>query len=106
VLAVVRQQVLAQVREVVDHRLGAGVGVLVRDRLDDVLVLPHGGATDLGGEVQVVHGLGTLAELCGFLVSEGLSRHFLPERVEVAEALPKTPSGKVRKVELRARYSA
>jgi cyclohexanecarboxylate-CoA ligase len=34
-----------------------------------------------------------------------VSRHFLPERVEVVEALPKTPSGKVRKVELRARYS-
>ncbi|MGH3316447.1 MAG: AMP-binding protein [Nocardioidaceae bacterium] len=47
----------------------------------------------------------TLAELCDFLVSEGLSKHFLPERVEVVEALPKTPSGKVRKVELRARYA-
>jgi acyl-coenzyme A synthetase/AMP-(fatty) acid ligase len=34
-----------------------------------------------------------------------VSRHFLPERVEVVEALPKTPSGKVCKVELRARYS-
>jgi cyclohexanecarboxylate-CoA ligase len=34
-----------------------------------------------------------------------VSRHFLPERVEVVEAPPKTPSGKVGKVELRARYS-
>ena len=47
----------------------------------------------------------TLAELCDFLVTQGLSRHFLPERVEVVDALPKTPSGKIRKVELRERYA-
>jgi cyclohexanecarboxylate-CoA ligase len=43
----------------------------------------------------------TLAELCGALLDEGLSKRFLPERLVLAEQLPKTPSGKVRKVELR-----
>ncbi|MPZ63254.1 MAG: AMP-binding protein [Propionibacteriales bacterium] len=46
----------------------------------------------------------TLPELCDFLTTKGLSRHFLPERLEIAEALPKTPSGKIRKVDLRQRY--
>jgi cyclohexanecarboxylate-CoA ligase len=43
----------------------------------------------------------TLAELCEALLEEGLSKRFLPERLELVEQLPKTPSGKVRKVELR-----
>jgi cyclohexanecarboxylate-CoA ligase len=42
-----------------------------------------------------------LAEACRFLLDRGLSKHFLPERLEVVQALPKTPSGKIRKVELR-----
>ncbi|HEX5608896.1 MAG TPA: AMP-binding protein [Solirubrobacterales bacterium] len=42
-----------------------------------------------------------LAELCDYLLGEGLSRHFLPERLELMEALPKTASGKIRKNELR-----
>jgi cyclohexanecarboxylate-CoA ligase len=47
----------------------------------------------------------TVAEVAEFCLSEGLSKHYLPERVEVVDALPKTMSGKVRKVELRERYS-
>ncbi len=39
-----------------------------------------------------------------FLLSEGLSKPFLPERVEVVEKLPKTMSGKIRKVELREQF--
>lgn len=46
----------------------------------------------------------TLEELCDYLLERGLSKHFLPERLEVIPALPKTPSGKIRKVELRGRY--
>jgi cyclohexanecarboxylate-CoA ligase len=42
-----------------------------------------------------------LADLCDYLLGEGLSRHFLPERLELMEALPKTASGKIRKNELR-----
>jgi cyclohexanecarboxylate-CoA ligase len=55
--------------------------------------------------VLVVHGAPlTVAEVAEFCLSEGLSKHYLPERVEVVDALPKTMSGKVRKVELRERY--
>lgn len=46
----------------------------------------------------------TLDTVKEFLLSEGLSKPFLPERVEVIEALPKTMSGKVRKVELRKMF--
>jgi cyclohexanecarboxylate-CoA ligase len=45
----------------------------------------------------------TLPELVEFLLDKGLSKHFLPERMESVDDLPKTPSGKVRKVELRER---
>ncbi|SDY61424.1 cyclohexanecarboxylate-CoA ligase [Modestobacter sp. DSM 44400] len=47
----------------------------------------------------------TLEEVCGYLLGQGLSKHFLPERLEVVDELPKTPSGKIRKVELRGRYA-
>lgn len=43
----------------------------------------------------------TLGEVTEFLLGQGLSKHFLPERVELTDALPKTMSGKIRKVELR-----
>lgn len=43
----------------------------------------------------------TLEDVTGFLLTEGLSKHFLPERLELVDALPKTMSGKIRKVELR-----
>lgn len=46
----------------------------------------------------------SLAEVCDFLLENGLSKHFLPERLEYVQALPKTASGKVRKVQLRERY--
>ena len=46
----------------------------------------------------------TLEEACAFLLGQGLSKHFLPEQLEHVEALPKTPSGTIRKVELRGRY--
>ena len=47
----------------------------------------------------------SLDEVCAFLLGQGMSKHFLPELVQVVEALPKTPSGKIRKVELRERYA-
>lgn len=43
----------------------------------------------------------TLEEITAFLISEGLSKHFLPERLELLDQLPKTQSGKVRKFEIR-----
>ncbi|MDF1704921.1 MAG: AMP-binding protein [Aeromicrobium sp.] len=48
----------------------------------------------------------TLAELNAYLVDNGVSKHFLPERLVVMDELPKTPSGKIRKVELRTMATA
>ncbi|MFE9635296.1 AMP-binding protein [Streptomyces sp. NPDC006463] len=47
----------------------------------------------------------TLAELRDHLRDAGQDPRFFPERLEVVEALPKTLTGKVRKVELRELYA-
>jgi cyclohexanecarboxylate-CoA ligase len=43
----------------------------------------------------------TLAELTAYLESKQLARHKLPERLEIVEAFPMTPSGKIQKYRLR-----
>jgi cyclohexanecarboxylate-CoA ligase len=43
-----------------------------------------------------------LVQLNDYLLANGVSKHFLPELLVVLDELPKTPSGKIRKVELRA----
>lgn len=48
----------------------------------------------------------TLDELNQLLLDHGISKHFLPERLVTMSELPKTPSGKIRKVELRAELGA
>lgn len=47
----------------------------------------------------------TFEEIKEFLLERGLSKAFLPERVEVMDRLPKTMSGKIRKVELREMFA-
>ena len=47
-----------------------------------------------------------LAALRGFLEARGLARTYWPERLEIQDALPKTPSGKVQKNLLRDRARA
>jgi acyl-CoA synthetase (AMP-forming)/AMP-acid ligase II len=47
----------------------------------------------------------TLAELFEFLKGEGLTVQKIPEQLEVVDTLPRNPSGKVLKHELRAKYS-
>jgi cyclohexanecarboxylate-CoA ligase len=47
----------------------------------------------------------TLEDVTTFLLDQGISKHFLPERLELVDALPKTSTGKIRKVELRQRYA-
>ncbi|KAA9163295.1 cyclohexanecarboxylate-CoA ligase [Amycolatopsis acidicola] len=42
-----------------------------------------------------------LSGLCEFLVAQGLSRHYLPERLVVLDELPMTQSGKIQKFKLR-----
>jgi cyclohexanecarboxylate-CoA ligase len=43
----------------------------------------------------------TFPDLVNFLEQQHLARNYLPERLEVIEAMPKTPSGKIQKVVLR-----
>jgi cyclohexanecarboxylate-CoA ligase len=48
----------------------------------------------------------TLPELANRLEGRGIAKQKLPERLELVEELPMTPSGKVKKFELRARIAA
>jgi cyclohexanecarboxylate-CoA ligase len=43
----------------------------------------------------------TVAELGDYLLAQGLSKHYLPERVLSVAELPMTPSGKIQKFKLR-----
>ncbi len=45
----------------------------------------------------------TFAELVAFLQSKSLARQYLPERLEIVAAMPRTPSGKIQKFVLRER---
>jgi cyclohexanecarboxylate-CoA ligase len=47
----------------------------------------------------------TLEALNEHLLKNGVSKHFLPERLVTVDEFPKTPSGKIRKVELRTMVS-
>ncbi|MGI8677623.1 MAG: AMP-binding protein [Jatrophihabitans sp.] len=47
----------------------------------------------------------TLHAMREYLLAQGLSKRFLPEGVTVVEAMPKTMSGKIRKVELRLQFA-
>jgi acyl-CoA synthetase (AMP-forming)/AMP-acid ligase II len=50
--------------------------------------------------------LPTLPELFEFLTDAGLAKQKVPEQLEIVEALPRNPGGKVLKHELREQYSA
>jgi cyclohexanecarboxylate-CoA ligase len=43
----------------------------------------------------------TLADMVGFLEEQKVAKQYLPERLEVVEELPRTPSGKIQKFKLR-----
>lgn len=43
----------------------------------------------------------SFAEMIDFLRQQGIARNYLPERLEVVEAMPRTASGKIQKFELR-----
>ena len=47
----------------------------------------------------------TLAELTDWLGAAGMAKQFWPERLELVEAMPKTPSGKVQKFHLREQFA-
>ena len=42
-----------------------------------------------------------LAAICRHLAAEGFSKHFWPERLEIVEQMPRTPTGKIQKYVLR-----
>jgi cyclohexanecarboxylate-CoA ligase len=43
----------------------------------------------------------SLAAVCKHLAAEGFSKHFWPERLEIVEQMPRTPTGKIQKYVLR-----
>ncbi len=43
----------------------------------------------------------TLEEVTAFLAKEGMAKSYWPERIELVEAMPRTPSGKIQKFKLR-----
>ncbi len=45
----------------------------------------------------------SLGELTEFLARSGTAKQFWPERLEVVDEMPKTPSGKIQKFKLRDR---
>jgi cyclohexanecarboxylate-CoA ligase len=47
-----------------------------------------------------------LTQLCEFLTAQGLSKHYLPERLVLLEELPVTQSGKIQKFKLREMVSS
>jgi non-ribosomal peptide synthetase component E (peptide arylation enzyme) len=47
----------------------------------------------------------TLADLAEFCRGEGLIIQKIPEQLEVVDLLPRTPTGKVAKNELRTRFA-
>jgi acyl-CoA synthetase (AMP-forming)/AMP-acid ligase II len=48
----------------------------------------------------------TLAELAAYTVDRGLAIQKAPERLEIVTSLPRNDTGKVRKIDLRARFAA
>ena len=43
----------------------------------------------------------SLEALCQFLIEQGTAKTYLPERLELLEAMPRTPTGKIQKFRLR-----
>jgi cyclohexanecarboxylate-CoA ligase len=48
----------------------------------------------------------TLPELVEYLLARGMAKTYLPERLEIVKALPRTPSGKIQKFKLRESLQA
>jgi len=47
----------------------------------------------------------TMPDMATFLTGEGLMIQKVPERLEVVDAIPRNPSGKILKQELKDRFS-
>jgi acyl-CoA synthetase (AMP-forming)/AMP-acid ligase II len=69
-----------------------------------VVAMPHPRLGETGCAVVLPSGTpgeGLEEELIAYLRAQGLARHKIPERVLFVTELPRTPAGKVRKVELQ-----
>lgn len=80
----------------------------VHDKVADVAVVgyPDDRLGERGCAVVVAAGTPpTLAELTGQLDAAGVARQFWPERLEIIDAMPRTPSGKIKKFVLRDRLT-
>lgn len=90
------------VREVEDH-LAAHPEVLQVA----VVGIPHPRLGETGCAVLVTreHRPLGLPEITDFLLAKGVARFKLPERLEVWESLPMTPSGKIQKFEIRRKLA-
>jgi acyl-CoA synthetase (AMP-forming)/AMP-acid ligase II len=66
---------------------------------------PRSGERACAVVVPADEGPPTLEELFEFLTAGGLMVHKVPEQLEIVDELPRNPSGKVLKHELRAKYS-
>jgi cyclohexanecarboxylate-CoA ligase len=79
--------------------------LIEHDRISEVAVvgLPDDRLGERAVAFVVTRGAAslTLGEVTRHLLAAGLSKHYLPEGVVAIEAMPKTPSGKIRKIELR-----
>jgi cyclohexanecarboxylate-CoA ligase len=47
----------------------------------------------------------TFEEMIGYLQANRMAKNYMPERLEVIEAMPRTPSGKIQKFRLRERFA-
>lgn len=71
-----------------------------------VVGLPDAASGEIACAVVVTNEGATLGfdDMVAFLKDAELSRHKIPERLEIVDALPRNPSGKVLKKDLRATY--
>jgi cyclohexanecarboxylate-CoA ligase len=106
-------RISGRVKDIVIHR-GFNVpvaeveGILARHpqiREMAVIGVPDGDIDELVCAVLVPDGQPPdLAGLREYINAAGVSEQFWPDRVEVVDALPRTITGKVRKIELRQRF--
>ena len=75
--------VAAQVRQVLNDRCCAGIGVLLLDRPQDGYVLPNGVATHLGRQIKVMNWFGGVMQGADQSSQHSIAGGLCNERVEL-----------------------
>lgn len=73
-----------------------------------LVAIPHERLQEIAAAAVVLHPGHDdfdLAEMSAFLEAKGVSKSYWPERLEVLEQLPQTPSGKIQKFQLRELFA-